>query len=91
MTENSDRDYALEGSDNIAEIPAPDLAYRPPRPQSYHPAIGLIGCGGITDYHLKAYQALGLNVTGFASRTVASATSKIVFPAGSQWVLSAVR
>ncbi len=39
-----------------------DLPYRPERPQQYNPAIGLIGCGGITRDHLKAYRSLNLRV-----------------------------
>jgi predicted dehydrogenase len=41
---------------------APDLPYRPPDPATYKPAIGLIGCGMITEYHLKAYKAAGYNI-----------------------------
>lgn len=40
-----------------------DLAYRPSTPKSYSPAIGLIGCGGITIHHLQAYRAAGFRVT----------------------------
>lgn len=41
---------------------APNLSYRPIDPRRYKPAIGLIGCGMITEYHLKAYQLAGYNV-----------------------------
>jgi predicted dehydrogenase len=44
------------------EIAAPDLPYLPRNPRSYHPNIGLIGCGGITPYHLAAYKNAGYNV-----------------------------
>ena len=43
-------------------IPAPRLDYKPPRPRAYDPGIGLIGCGGITESHLKAYRAAGWRV-----------------------------
>ncbi|MCC9608210.1 Gfo/Idh/MocA family oxidoreductase [Blastopirellula sp. JC732] len=46
-------------------VPAPDLPYRPQDPQSYHPGIGLIGCGGITKDHLTAYKAAGYRVVAF--------------------------
>ncbi len=39
-----------------------DLPYRPRDPKAYHPAIGLIGCGGITETHLRAYKSAGYNV-----------------------------
>lgn len=41
---------------------APDLPYRPLDPQEYQPAIGLIGCGGITQSHLTAYSQAGYRV-----------------------------
>ena len=36
-----------------------DLPYRPRDPKSYRPKIGLIGCGWVTEYHLKAYTHAG--------------------------------
>lgn len=42
--------------------PEVDLDYLPSSPQTYHPRIGLIGCGGITLEHLRAYSAAGFNV-----------------------------
>ena len=39
------------------------LPYRPQSPRNYSPNIGMIGCGGITHYHLKAYQSAGFKVT----------------------------
>lgn len=39
------------------------LPYRPVNPKLYSPNIGLIGCGGITVHHLKAYKSAGYNVT----------------------------
>lgn len=54
---------------------APQLSYRPNDPKTYHPAIALIGCGGITNAHLTAYQAAGYDVVAFCdldeSRAVA--------------------
>lgn len=51
-----------------ATLPAPDLPYRPRNPQRYRPAIGLIGCGGITAHHLTAYRAAGYNVVALCDR-----------------------
>ena len=39
-----------------------DLDYRPQSPKQYSPGIGIIGCGGITEYHLRAYKDAGFNV-----------------------------
>ena len=54
--------YSLKQDATNASAPAPDLPYRPRDPQSYRPAIGLIGCGGITHSHLTAYNKAGYNV-----------------------------
>lgn len=43
-------------------VKAPDLPYRPRDPKKYAPAIGLIGCGGITRSHLRAYKEAGYRV-----------------------------
>lgn len=32
------------------------LPYQPRDPRRYHPGIGLVGCGGITKWHLRAYR-----------------------------------
>lgn len=40
-----------------AVVAAPPLPYRPRDPQRYRPGIALIGCGGITAWHLRAYRA----------------------------------
>ena len=50
------------------EIPAPDLPYQPRDPENYRPAIGLVGCGGISEMHLRAYRNAGYNVTALCSR-----------------------
>src|SRR3954454_1605647 len=43
-------------------VAAPLLPYRPSDPKRYRPGIGLIGCGGITKWHLTAYKAAGYRV-----------------------------
>jgi len=44
------------------KISAPQLAYQPRDPKKYRPKIGLIACGGITEWHLRAYKAAGYDV-----------------------------
>ncbi len=39
------------------------IDYRPRSPKNYSPNIGMIGCGGISHYHLQAYVAAGFKVT----------------------------
>ena len=54
--------YGLSSPNSGTTIAAPVLHYLPPRPQHYRPKIALIGCGGISEYHLRAYRAMGLDV-----------------------------
>jgi predicted dehydrogenase len=70
------RDYALAKSAGDKRIEAPALAYRPVDPKRYRPRIGLIGCGGITEYHLRAYKAAGYDVAALCDRTAAKARAR---------------
>src|SRR5579871_1335250 len=60
--------YGLSQVRDEARAEAPALAYRPRLPRSYRPGIGLVGCGGISEYHLRAYRALGLSVVALCDR-----------------------
>jgi len=42
--------------------PAPVLPYKPRDPAEYRPLIGLVGCGGISKDHLRAYHRAGYRV-----------------------------
>jgi predicted dehydrogenase len=66
-------EYGLSRQFEATEIPAPDLPWRPRLPENVRPRIALIGAGGITEYHLKAYSRLGLDVVGIANRTLVKA------------------
>jgi predicted dehydrogenase len=46
----------------MPSVTLPALPYLPRNPRKYAPGIGLIGCGGITKYHLQAYAAAGYRV-----------------------------
>ena len=46
----------------LPRVAAPTLPYRPRDPKRYRPGIGLIGCGGITKWHLTAYKSAGYRV-----------------------------
>lgn len=65
-----------------SKIPAPKLPYLPRDPKGYRPAIGLIGCGGITAYHLAAYKAASYRVTALCDvdESKAAARRKEFFP-----------
>ncbi len=57
-----DETYGLAAGSSRAEIPAPRVPYEPADPKSYRPKIALIGCGGISVQHLRAYKAAGYTV-----------------------------
>lgn len=54
--------YGLAEVAATGAVAAPALPYLPPKPRAYRPKIALIGCGGISEYHLRAYRALELDV-----------------------------
>lgn len=70
-------------ADIAPEIEAPALSYRPPTPKTYRPKIGLIGCGGIAPYHLRAYRASGFEVAALCDqiRERAESLKETYYPA----------
>src|SRR5262245_27518735 len=57
-----------------SEKTAPKLPYQPRDPKQYRPGIALIGCGGITKWHLTAYRSAGYRVVAFCDIDLARAT-----------------
>lgn len=76
MSDEPDRNYALAAGENLREIPAPELPYRPPRPRRYRPRLGLIGCGGISAHHLAAYRDAGWDVAALCDRQLERAAQR---------------
>lgn len=70
------RPYGFTEPKASARMEAPRLDYLPPRPRRYRPKIALIGCGGVSIFHLRAYQAMGLEVAMLCSRTRAKAEAR---------------
>lgn len=68
MAEEENIQYGIGDTGPRGDVAAPDLPYRPRDPQVYRPAIGLVGCGGISEMHLKAYKRAGYNVVALCSR-----------------------
>lgn len=56
-------DYGLSKQVRSAKVTAPELSYLPQLPRHYRPKLGLVGAGGVSEYHLRAYQKLGLEVS----------------------------
>lgn len=71
---DKERNYDLQPT-QLSQIDAPDLTYKPPQPRQAH-RIGLIGCGGITESHLKAYQHAGFDVVAFTDLDRARAVDR---------------
>lgn len=61
---------------SLARVAAPVLPYRPSGPKNYRPPIGLIGCGGITRWHLTAYQQAGYTIAAMCDLDLARAQSR---------------
>lgn len=64
------------GSTMVDERLLPNIPYKPQSPLSYSPKIGLIGCGGITQYHLQAYRSAGFQVTALCDLDLSKATAR---------------
>lgn len=58
------------------EAPVPAIDYEPRGPRAYRPKLGLIGCGGITEHHLRAAQSFGLEVVAMANPTLDKARKR---------------
>lgn len=69
-------DYGLSPEKVTKTIQPPLVDYLPKKPKNYSPKIGLIGTGGISDFHLKNYKAFGLDVVAIANRTLSKAVQK---------------
>lgn len=62
------RQYGKEDQERGSRVPAPVLPYEPQDPKRYRPKIGLVGCGGISEYHLRAYKQAGYHVAALCDR-----------------------
>lgn len=69
-------DYGLSTFSSAGTMAAPVLDYQPPVPKHYKPRIGLIGAGGISETHLRAYQHMGWEVAAICNRTLAKAEAR---------------
>ncbi len=69
-------EYGLSKQVASARIVAPDLAYLPRLPREYRPKLGLVGAGGVSEYHLRAYQKLGLDVAAICDLDVERARKR---------------
>ena len=56
MPKTSEKQADSSRPPRMPVIPAPVLPYRPRDPKRYRPGIAIIGCGGITKWHLRAYK-----------------------------------
>lgn len=68
--------YGLSIVSAAKAVAAPELPYEPPRPRRYHPKIALVGCGGISAYHLRNYRDMGLDVAMLCDAQVQRAADR---------------
>jgi predicted dehydrogenase len=71
-----EKPYGFTETKTAAAVAAPELPYRPRDPKTYRPNIGLIACGGITEWHLRAYQAAGYRVVALCDGVRAKAEKR---------------
>ncbi|MFP4090855.1 MAG: Gfo/Idh/MocA family protein [Cyclobacteriaceae bacterium] len=71
-----EEDYGLSPEKEKKQMAAPPVDYLPRWPKTYRPKIGLIGAGGISDFHLKNYRHMGLEVVAIANRTLSKAEKR---------------
>lgn len=57
-------------------VAAPSLSYRPQDPHRYRPGIALVGCGGISAWHLRAYRSANYRVVALCDVNLASAAQR---------------
>jgi predicted dehydrogenase len=76
MSKSSGSGYGLAEVVATGTVAAPAVAYLPPRPRAFRPKIALIGCGGIAEYHLRAYQALQLDVVALCDQSLERAEKR---------------
>jgi predicted dehydrogenase len=74
--QKTDGEYGFTAVNALGEASAPDLSYKPRAPKIYNPNIGLIACGGITEWHLRAYKAAGYNVVALCDLARAKADKR---------------
>ncbi|MEO8613856.1 MAG: Gfo/Idh/MocA family oxidoreductase [Luteolibacter sp.] len=67
MGNPSQSGYGISQVAKASRIAAPILPYLPRMPRDYRPKIGLIGAGGITEYHLRNYKLLGLDIVAICN------------------------
>ncbi len=76
MSTDNPSGYGLSAGKETQSVEPPRIHYLPQPPRDLSPPIALIGAGGISEYHLQAYQQCGLNVVALCDRNLDSATSR---------------
>ena len=85
MSTEGSGDYGIGDTGSIELIEAPELPYLPRDPERYRPAIGLIGCGGISEMHLRAYREAGYRVTASSRASKDPRTFSTVAGMSTNW------
>lgn len=73
---SDDSEYGFIPSKQSQEIDPPEIDYLPPLPKSYRPGIALIGAGGVSEFHLRAYQACDFNVVSIVDHSLEKAQKR---------------
>lgn len=76
MAKRASTKAPVDAGDEATVRDAPRLSYQPQRPRRYRPRIGLVGCGGITSWHLTAYRKAGYDVAALCDVDVTKARQR---------------
>lgn len=76
MSTTTTDDAAKPATPRVPIVPAPSLPYRPRDPKRFRPGIALVGCGGISKWHLRAYKNAGYRVVALCDMMLARAQER---------------
>src|SRR5262245_62453507 len=76
MSDSSEKPTAPQRALRVPIVPAPKLPYEPRELERYRPGIAIVGCGGITKWHLRAYKEANYKVVAFCDMVLARAQER---------------
>lgn len=76
MADSTEKQTDSKTALRVPIVPAPKLPYEPRDPKRYRPGIAVIGCGGITKWHLRAYKEANYKVVALCDLVKARAEER---------------
>ncbi len=76
MSKSIEKQTVPEKAPRVPIVAAPKLPYQPRDPKRYRPGIAVVGCGGITKWHLRAYKEANYRVVALCDMVLARAVER---------------